>query len=443
MRVVFQMIFIIFILIKNSILLSSLLVYYKIQYEKNLSKLGKNLCKALHTLGPAFVKLGQFLSTRNDLINSTICNELRTLQDNAPSVEFSKIERILICELKNKYSNIIIDSQPVATASIAQVHKGEINGELVAIKVLKPGIRKMFLKNIDFMMFVATLINKFIQPAKRLRLKEVVNIIQNTANIELDMQMEAAVASKLKENENTSVYIPKIFWEYTTKNVLVSEWIDGTRIENIDESHRQDVAERLAFTFFSQAFVNGFFHADIHPGNILFDIHNRIVLLDFGVCSYLPEKDRILLAQIIYYFAIKNYEKVAELHLKAGYVKYKKNNYDEIKNNFALACRTIAEPVFGKSSAEISMSTFLRRLFEVTSEFNMHTQPQLILLQKNIVSLEGVLKTLNINVNMWTLIQPWFTNWIEQNLSVKFTIKRQYNRILNILEKLESLIERS
>ncbi len=414
------------------------------KYNKSLEKLGRNLCNALPKLGPAFVKLGQFLSTRYDLINYIVCKELKKLQDNAPTVDFKQIEKILILELGEKTLELKIDEIPVAAASVAQVHKGYTTcGKAVAVKVLRPNVRKSFKRNINLMIMVAEFFNRFVNPAKRLRLLEVVNLIAETADSELNMQMEAAAADKLRYNcsEQDAVYIPSVYWEYTTKSILVIEWIDGKKIEDCHLELRKDLAKRLAFLFFKQAYVDGFFHADIHPGNIMVDSEARLVLLDFGMFSYLPERDRLFLAEIIYAFVKKDYEKVSELHFTAGYVPADKDVAEKLQSRFALASRTIAEPIFGKPKAEISISKLLRRLFEVTSEFNMHTQPQLVLLQKNMMSLESVLALLDPEVNMWLLVEPWFTDWAKNNLDFLSKVKRKYHRLNQTLSKVEHIID--
>lgn len=415
-----------------------------INYNKSLQKLGENLCDALPKLGPAFIKLGQFLSTRYDLISPIVCRELKKLQDNAPTVDFKQIEKILIIELGEKLQQLKVDPVPIAAASVAQVHKGYTAcGAVVAIKVLRPQIKKNFMRNINLMMLFAALLNRFVNPARRLRLLEVVNLIAETANSELNMQMEAAAADKLRYNcrEQDGVYIPKVFWEYTTNSILVLEWIDGKKIDDCDIDTGKDLAIKLAFLFFRQAYVDGFFHADIHPGNIIVDKAKRLVLVDFGMFSYLPERDRLFLAEIIYAFVKKDYEKVSELHFRAGYVSADNDTLEKLQNQFSLACRTIAEPIFGKSKAEISISKLLRRLFEITSEFNMQTQPQLVLLQKNMISLESVLAMLDPNVNMWLLVEPWFTEWAKNNLSALSIVKRKYHKFNKILSKVEYIIE--
>lgn len=414
------------------------------KYNKSLEKLGRNLCNALPKLGPAFVKLGQFLSTRYDLINYIVCKELKKLQDNAPTVDFKHIEKILILELGEKILELKIDKIPVAAASVAQVHRGYTTcGSPVAVKVLRPNVRKSFKRNINLMIVVAEFFNKFVNPAKRLRLLEVVNLIAETADSELNMQMEAAAADKLRYNcrEQEGVYIPKVYWEYTTKSILVTEWINGKKIEDCDKALGKDLAKRLAFLFFKQAYVDGFFHADIHPGNIMVDNEARLVLLDFGMFSYLPERDRLFLAEIIYAFVKKDYEKVSELHFTAGYIPANKEDLEKLQSRFALASRTIAEPIFGKPKSEISISKLLRRLFEVTSEFNMHTQLQLVLLQKNMMSLESVLAVLDPEVNMWLLVEPWFTDWAKNNLNLLSNIRRKYRNLSQTLSKVDYIID--
>ncbi len=449
MRAIANILIIIFILIKESVFFSLIGLLYskkrdRAAYNIKLRNFGKALCNCLPKMGPAFVKLGQFISTRHDLVNHIICDELEHLQDKAPTVSFSKVKKILIQELSTTYDSIEIDQTPIAAASIAQVHRGRIiiNGiqQEVAIKILRPNIKKKFVENIDMMMSIASFINRFINSAKKLRLEEVVGVIAETAKSELDMRIEAAAADKLRYNckGREGIYIPKVFWDYITRSVLVMEWIDGNKINNLDTDQSKDIARKLAYNFFHQAYVDGFFHADIHPGNILVDKHNRIVLLDFGMFSYLPENDRVFVAEIIYAFIKKDYEKVSDLHFKAGYVPLEGSMYQ--RHMFALACRSIAGPIFGKSTAEISVSKLLRRLFEVASEFDMHTQPQLLLLQKNLMLLEGVLNLLDPGINMWLLVEPWFTEWATKNLNFISKLSRKYSQVVSNLEILEKKI---
>lgn len=454
MKRLLRILHVLLVLIRQGVASSFLCVlYYKKRDQQkhsyHLRKLGQNLCEALPRLGPAFVKLGQFISTRYDLVNPIICNELKKLQDNVKQVAFKKIKKILLAELEERFVQVEMDEQPVAAASVAQVYKGYISyaGEkkLVAIKVLRPGIHKTFSNNIQLMLMIAELVHSFILPAKRLRLFDVVSIISDSAKAELNMQMEAAAGDKLRFDcrNDKNIHIPQVFWEFTSKNVLVVEWVDGKRIEACSSSLKKSFASKLAYSFFRQVYTNGFFHADIHPGNILIDKNENIVFLDFGICSFLPEKDRLFLAEIIYAFTKKDYDKVAELHFKAGYVNCNDENLEKLRNKFSLACRTIAEPIFGRPKAQISIGKLLKRLFEITSEFQMQTQPQLILLQKNMMSLEGVLAILDPDVNMWLMVEPWFEEWARENLTLKSCAKRKLRNLEKVVGKLEDLIMKS
>ncbi len=450
MFVLLNFIYILWLLLRHMVVFLSIKAFYigkkSDSYNITLQKLGQKLCIVLPIAGPAFIKLGQFLSARADLVDHIICNELKSLHDQAPKIAFNKIKSILISELGEKFTSgiITVDTQPIAAASIAQVHKGKIldgNGETsVAVKILRPNIKKDFKCNINLIKSVAKIIDKLITPAKRLRLLEVVDVIINTVKIELDMKLEAAVADKMRYNtaKHQYAYIPKIFWEYTTTQVLVMEWIDGVKIdasEMLECFDTKRIAKDLAFTVFQQTYTDGFFHADIHPGNILITPEGKVALIDFGLVSYLPEKDRLFIAKIIFALIKRDYEKVAELHFKAGYVPTNNKHQNPIEM-FALACRSLIEPIINKPLAEISIGKLLRRLFEITSEFNMHTQPQLLLLQKNMVTLEGTLFTIDQTVNMWELTEPWFTEWANEHLGTMATIKRQSHTAIKIIERL-------
>jgi ubiquinone biosynthesis protein len=448
-----NIIVVIFILIKEGVLFSIFVVLLNRRreiekYHNSLIKLGKNLLSALPQLGPAFVKLGQFISTRHDIVDPILCDELRNLQDSAPKVPFKQIKKTLISELGDSYKLLKFDDEPIAAASIAQVHKAYVFVDGVecklAVKVLRPGVSRKFKRNINLMMCVAKLMHRFIAPAKCLRLKEVVNVIADTAASEVNMQIEAAAADKLRHNSEKQgrIYIPKVFWQFTTKSILVTEWIDGSKLDSCDKDIKVEIAKKLAFAFFQQAYVDGFFHGDIHQGNILIDKRGNIVLLDFGMFSYLPSTERVFIAEMIYAFIKKDYDRVAELHFKAGYLAKPKTGEEQerLSNMFALACRTIAEPIFGQATHDVSISRFLKKLFEVTSEFNIRTQPQLILLQKNTMALEGILASLDPSNNMWSIIEPWFTEWARANLNVKSLLKRRLDGLLKVIEKLEDKI---
>jgi ubiquinone biosynthesis protein len=423
-----------FCLLWSELLPIKLLVVFIKKDEKSLKRLAVSLTKLAPKLGPAFVKLGQFFSTREDILPKILCQELSSLQDKAPTIAFEKIAKIV----KQEIGEVLqLEREPLAAASIAQVHRATLLGEEVVVKVLRPGIRKAFARNLELLLFIAKIINKIIKPANRLRLLEVIDLLIETSNIELDLQFEAAAADKLRYNSRArlGVVIPKIFWDFSSKDVLVMEWIDGKKLNFLTPELKKTLAKKLAITFFEQVYLDGFFHADLHFGNLLLDKAGNLVFLDFGLHSFLPDKDRFYLAEMIYAFLHKDYDKVSELHFKLGYL----DNYSlSRKNRFALACRTIAEPIFGKNTSEIALSQLLRRLFRITADFQMQTQPQILLLQKNLLSLEGLVKILDPEINLWDLLKPWFKSWAKENLSYVALTKRKLNSLLTkIDEKLD------
>jgi ubiquinone biosynthesis protein len=407
-----------------------LLVLIKPQ-GKNLKSLGMSLRKILPKMGPAFVKLAQFLSIREDLLPKILCQELAFLQDKAPTIATKKIKQIIE---KTIGCGIIIEEEPLAAASIAQVHRATIGEALVVVKVLRPGIRNAFEKNLSFLLFLAKIANKILSEAKRLRLIEVVELLIETSKIELDLELEGAAADKLRFNSRNreGLVIPKIFWDFTSKDCLVMEWIDGSKLNDTSGILRKKLAETLAINFFQQVYLDGFFHADLHWGNLLVDQEENLVLIDFGLNSFLPERDRFYLAEMIYAFLQKDYERVSELHFELGYLE---EDTLTRRNLFSLACRTIAEPIFGKNNSEIPITKLLKRLFQITADFKMKTQPQLLLLQKNLISLEGIVRKLNPEINLWELLEPLFKDWANKNLNIFATSKRKIHKLIEKLTK--------
>lgn len=420
-------------------------------------KLAKKIVIALPFCGPAFVKFGQFLATRNDLINPIMCNELKQLHDKLPADNFKKIKKIIENEFCNNainnnvnYINIdninqiflSINEIPIAAASVAQVHEVITKDKKkIALKILRPNIHKKFAANLEVLKLLVKIINILLSitklsNVKRLRLYDIIETIRKSSEIELNMYYEAAAAAALKQNlkDDPNVYIPEIYWEYTTSKILALEWIDGIPLSNtpllIKMKHDlTKIAKHIAISFFNQAYRDGFFHADIHPGNILINKKSQVVFIDFGMISFLPEFDRLIIAEILYAFTKCDYEKAAELHFKAKYVPK-----TESVQLFALACRSISEPILKKSSNEISIANLLQRLFIISENFKMETQPQLLMLQKNMVTVEGLVSNIAPDINMWKILEPWFQNWAKDNLGHKAQIKRSTRDASKLME---------
>ncbi|MFN7038283.1 MAG: 2-polyprenylphenol 6-hydroxylase [Alphaproteobacteria bacterium] len=391
-------------------------------FQTKKSNRGRNLAKAFEELGPIYIKLGQTLSTRPDIVGENIAFELSMLRDKLPPFATKAAIDIIEYELGGQLSNHYydFDPQPIAAASIAQVHKATThNGQKVAVKILRPNIEEIFSKDIKLFKSLAALINKKFKNFKRLKLEEVLFTFEQSIILELDLRFEAAAASELKENlkNDNDIYIPSVEWDKTSKRVLTIEWIEGIKIEDHEEIikrkfNTEKIAANIAISFFNQAYRDGLFHADMHPGNLLINEKGQIVLIDFGIMGRLDKKTRIYVAEILDGFLKRDYLRVARIHFKAGYIP--SNQSLEL---FAQACRSIGEPIVGLPVNRISIAKLLAQLFKITKDFSMETQPQLLLLQKTMMMVEGVGTMLNPNVNMWQLAEPWIYNWAKKNIS--------------------------
>jgi ubiquinone biosynthesis protein len=407
-----------------------------------LLKHRNNIAMALEDLGPAFIKLGQFLSTRPDLIGIERATYFGYLRDKLPYFPFSEVRTIISEEFKQEVEDLYLKFEeiPIAAASIAQVHKAiTADGREVAVKIRRPGIEKKLNKEIKFFYFLAKKIECFFPRYKRLKLLEVVKILEKSFKFELDLRLEAAAADELFERNNLEyVHIPKVDWLRTTSRVFTMEWIEATSIYEQDKLLENGIdlkklASNFAVMFCKQAFVNGFFHADLHQGNIMVDNQSRIVLLDFGIMGRLDYNNRIYVAQILNGFLNKDYHLIAKIHQQAGYL-----SKDYMPELFAQSCRAIGEPIMNLAPNQISMAKLLGQLFKVTEDFHMETQPQLLLLQKTMIMVEGIGKALCPEENLWRLAEGWIRQWASENISVEAKIAKLGKKILQqLLEKVE------
>jgi len=407
--------------------------------------LGVKLRKFLERSGPSFIKLGQILSTRHDVVGEIIANELSKLQDDVPSFPFNIVKNTIESQLNLKLEQVFshIEETPVAAASIAQVHKAYLlNDDEVAVKVLRPNIAKKFYKDIELFSLLTKVINFFMKDSKRLRLKEVVDTLQDVVARELDLRHEAACADKIRENSkrDAGIVIPEVYWDFTSKKIMVTQWVKGTSINQreklIEEGHDlKEIAKKLAINFFNQVYRDGFFHADMHPGNLFVDSNGDIIMLDFGITGVLRRDDRIFIAKVIYAFINKDYDEVSKLHFDAGIVPDSK-----MQEYFALACRSIGEPIVGRPVNEISIGRLLKQLIEISKRFEMVTQPQFILLQKTIMTIEGVGMYIYPGVNMWQLAEPWIKEWATDNFGIKSNVKKGLAELVELAKNFPHLI---
>ena len=409
---------------------------------------GERLSNSLESMGTTFIKLGQFLATRPDIIGESLSKQLENLQDKLPPFSLIQAKEIIKNDLgKETYDSIINLSEPVAAASIAQVHKAQINdnGTIkdVAIKILRPNIKKIFNEEIDAIMLFAFLVESFIKKTKRLKLVEVVFLLKEITNLEMDLRFEAAAANEYAENTKNDVgfRVPEIYWNFTSENVMTLDWVEGISIRETEELKKRNlntekIANDIIQNFLRHAVRDGFFHADMHQGNIFIDNNGHIVPIDFGIMGRLDKMSKRFLAEILFGFIQRDYRKVAEVHLVAGLVP-KEVPIDDL----AQALRSIGEPIFGQTVKDISGGKLLKQLFDVTEKFNMQTQPQLLMLQKTMVVVEGVARKLNPNTNIWTTSKPVLENWLRETKDPMTTINETIQSTSEVIKRLPEFPE--
>ena len=411
---------------------------------------GKRLCDALENMGTTFIKLGQFLATRPDIIGESISKELEKLQDKLPPFNLNEAKDILKKEIgDNNFEQITDISKPIAAASIAQVHFANINfsgkNKKVAIKILRPDIERIFNEELDALMFLAYIIQNLVRKTKRLKLVEIVQLLREITNVEMDLRFEAAAANELYENTKNDIgfQVPKIYWSQTSKKVLCLDKIEGVSIREVDILKSQNIdtkkiAKNIIQNFLRHAVRDGFFHADMHQGNLFVSKDGTIIPVDFGIMGRLDKNNRKYLAEILYGFIKRDYKKVAEVHFIAGLVPKEVS-----KDEFAQALRSIGEPIFGQTVKNISGGKLLAQLFEITEKFNMQTQIQLLLLQKTMVVVEGVARKLDPNTNIWDTSRPILENWLKEVKDPINKASEVVNEASEIFKKLPDLPKHS
>lgn len=371
---------------------------------------GERFANALEKLGPAYIKFGQILSTRGDMLDPVFIKGLSRLKDKVPSFPMKTAEDMLETEWGGPWSEKLQSlSEPVAAASVAQVHKGVLkSGEIVAVKILRPNIRKHMTQDMEVLGMVAALAEFFVPDSKRLGPKAFVETAGRAVMLELDLRLEAAAASELTEAAIETGYyaVPDIHWELGGKDVLVTEWVDGIsvsddRILTDPKYNPREIATNIMQSFLSCSFDYGVFHADMHEGNMIVKDDGTLVLIDFGILGRLSPREQRFHAEILYGFLKRDYLRIAEIHFEAGYVP----SHHGIED-FASALRAVGEPIFGKMASDVSMSKVLLQLFEITEIFDMQMQPQLIMLQKTMMQTEGVCRRLVPDFDMWGTAAP-------------------------------------
>ena len=411
---------------------------------------GERLRLALEDLGPVFIKFGQMLSTRRDLLPEDIADELARLQDDVPPFSTEQAQRIIETSLKAPISELFaeFDPIPLASASVAQVHNATLHsGEAVVVKVIRPGIEPTIRQDIALMFVLARLLRRFSSDGRRLRPVEVVSDYEITILDELDLQREAANASQLRRNFEGSplCYVPEVHWDYTRRDVYVMERIHGVPVTDIAalEAAGTDLkllAERGVEIFFTQVFRDSFFHADMHPGNIFVDISNprdpTYIAVDCAIIGSLSDFDQYYLARNLLAIFRRDYRECAELHVECGWVPPGTRVQD-----FESAMRAVCEPVFEKPLAEISFGQLLIYLFQTARRFNMEVQPSLVLLQKTLLNIEGLGRQLYPELDLWTTAQPYLERWIQERYSPQAMLDRLRKQAPGWLEQLPQLPE--
>ncbi len=395
--------------------------------------------RALTALGPAYIKFGQILSTRPDLVGDDLASQMRVLQDKLPPFPIEIAKASIQSELGAPVEVLFDDfSPPVAAASIAQVHKARLRdtGEAVAIKVLRPGIERAFRVDIDAFYFAANVIERLSPSSRRLRPTDVIAHFEGVVMGELDLRLEASSASEFAANtkDDTGFQLPGIKWDLSSRRVMTMEWADGAPLGDNDAidaagHDRVVLGDRVLQLFLSHALRDGYFHADMHQGNLKVAPNGNVIAYDFGIMGHIDEYTRRVYAEIIYGFIKRDYHRVAEVHFEAGYVPR-----DRDVDEFARALRAVGEPIFGMDASRISMGSLLSYLFEVTERFGMETRTELILLQRTMVVVEGVARSLNPQINIWQVAKPVVEDYIRQSLGPR-AIAQSLGKTLMVLAR--------
>ena len=413
---------------------------------------GARIRRALEDLGPIYVKFGQALSTRRDLLSEDIADELAKLQDQVPPFEGAVAQEIIEKAFKKPVSEVFkeFSVEPLASASIAQVHCATLHdGTEVVVKVLRPGVEKRVRRDLELMHALASIAHRYWEDGRRLRPKDVVDEYEQVIMDELDLMREAANASQLRKNfeNSTDLYVPEVYFELCHRNVMVQERIRGIPVNDMKALREHGVnlkklSDRGSHIFFTQVFSHNFFHADMHPGNIFVSYENpedpKYIGVDFGIMGTLALEDQRYLAENLLAFLNADYRRVAELHLESGWVPP-----DTRVDQFESAIRTVCEPIFQRPLSEISFGSLLLRLFQTARRFNMEVQPQLVLLQKTLLNIEGLGRTLDPDLDLWKTAKPFLDRWMSEQVGPRALLsglRKQLPRLAERLPEMPDLI---
>ena len=415
---------------------------------------GIRIAQALNQLGPSFIKLGQLISTRPDIIGNIIAEDMALLRDSLPPFSKDKAIKIVESEFQKDIEKIFKDfSEPVAAASIAQVHFAKISHENkeieVAVKILRPNIKEIIEDEMKRLEWLTRFLENF-QEFRRLQASSIIKKAREVIKFELDLRYEAAAASELAENTkyDKSFKVPNVYWDKISQKVLTIEKVIGIPIDKINETQidKKQAAKNLIISFLRQSIRDGYFHADLHQGNLFIDEASNLIAVDFGIMGRLDKQNRRYLAEIIYGFIKQDYIDIAKIHKEAGLI-----GKDESIEDFSQALRSIGEPIINQKAKNISMGNVLVQLFEITKQFNMSLQPQLLLLQKTMIIVEGVARNLDPNINFWEISKPEIEEWLKDELGIKNRLKetqetlkvlaRKVPEIPDFLSRAENAIE--
>lgn len=425
---------------------------------------GERLANALQELGPSFIKLGQALSVRADLIGEDMVLDLGNLRDRLPPFPFEKARETIEYELQTPLEELFAEFNPapVAAASIAQVHFAKVRETVpaptdedpdateeilrdVAVKILRPRIEEAFEQDLRLFFWLAGLVERYQPHFRRLRLTKIVETMADSVELEMDLRLEAAAASEMAENfaEDPEFDVPEIDWQRTAKRVMTQSRIEGISISKKDElvaaGHDLNaLADNVIRVFLHQVLRDGFFHADMHHGNLFVTADGRLVAVDFGIMGRMSRETRLFMAEMLHAFLTRDYLRAAEVHFEAGYVPPHKS-----LASFAQACRSIGEPILGRPVSEISIARLLVQLFQITETFEMETQPQLLLLQKTMVTAEGVAQSLNAEINFWESAEPTVAHWMRENMGIEAQAADIVKDGIALLRKIPAIVTKA